>query len=76
MHVGNFVNFVSCFIPLRYLYFFLYRPYMTLGSLRSQVIYPDTKQDMARKGVTDDDLFDILNTVHLQHIVQREGGED
>ena len=51
------------------------RPYMTIGTLREQVIYPDTISDMRKKGVTDNDLKKILETVHLYHVVIREGGE-
>ncbi|KAG8680847.1 hypothetical protein FRC09_017925, partial [Ceratobasidium sp. 395] len=52
------------------------RPYLSLGTLRDQVIYPDTKEDMHRKGVTDDDLLRALAVVQMEHVVEREGGWD
>ncbi|KAF8602699.1 adrenoleukodystrophy protein [Ceratobasidium sp. AG-I] len=52
------------------------RPYLSLGTLRDQVIYPDTKEDMHRRGITDDDLLRALAVVQMDHIVEREGGWD
>jgi len=52
------------------------RPYLVVGTLREQVIYPDTVAVMKKKGITDDDLFKLLDIVALTHILGREGGWD
>ena len=49
---------------------------MTIGTLRDQIIYPDSPGDMTRKGLRDQHLQDLLNKVQLTYLIQREGGLD
>ncbi|KAJ3882385.1 adrenoleukodystrophy protein [Lentinula edodes] len=52
------------------------RPYLTIGTLRDQVIYPHSQREMIARGITDDDLFKILKVVQMGNVVEREGGWD
>lgn len=52
------------------------RPYLSLGTLRDQIIYPHSISEMHARGKTDDDLLAILEIVQIANIVEREGGWD
>ena len=52
------------------------RPYLSLGTLRDQIIYPDTVDEMHASGKTDEDLIEILKLLQIDNIVEREGGWD
>lgn len=52
------------------------RPYLSIGTLRDQVIYPDGEVEMRAKGRTDEELTRILQEAHLGHLLGREGGFD
>ncbi|ANB13843.1 ATP-binding cassette long-chain fatty acid transporter PXA1 [Sugiyamaella lignohabitans] len=50
------------------------RPYLSHGTLRDQIIYPDSHADMLEAGGTDAKLMEILKLVRLEYIPGREGG--
>ncbi|OJJ75075.1 hypothetical protein ASPBRDRAFT_119788 [Aspergillus brasiliensis CBS 101740] len=52
------------------------RPYLSVGTLRDQVIYPHTAIDMHEAGITDAALQRILDDAHLGYLPGREGGWD
>ncbi|KAI1912884.1 ATP-binding cassette long-chain fatty acid transporter pxa1 [Ophidiomyces ophidiicola] len=52
------------------------RPYLSIGTLRDQVIYPHREMDMRDGGRTDAELQQILEAVHLGYLPEREGGWD
>jgi len=50
------------------------RPYLTKGTFREQIIYPDSLQNFQTKGKTDEDLAVILDVVNLHSVVDVQGG--
>ncbi|CAI5742636.1 unnamed protein product [Peronospora destructor] len=58
------------------LFYIPQRPYLTLGTLRDQIIYPHSLKDMQAYERTDEDLMPYLEMVQLGRLVDREGGWD
>ncbi|TGJ87613.1 hypothetical protein E0Z10_g1149 [Xylaria hypoxylon] len=52
------------------------RPYLSIGTLRDQVIYPDGELDMRLKRKSEDDLKRVLEAAKLGYLPDREGGWD
>ncbi|KAK1755105.1 ABC transporter transmembrane region 2-domain-containing protein [Echria macrotheca] len=52
------------------------RPYLSIGTLRDQVIYPDGEADMREKRKTEYDLKRALEQARLGYLPDREGGWD
>ncbi len=57
--------------PLEESFFIPQRPYMPLGTFRSQLLYP-----VNRRGVTDTTLLKVLRDVRLETTLERVGGFD
>ena len=57
--------------PLPEMLFLPQRPYMILGSLREQLVYPNLEQD-----ASDDELNTVLKKVNLDGLPERFGGFD
>lgn len=47
------------------------RPYLSKGTLRQQILYPDTLLDMRAKGVTDQELLDIMKILGLESLLEQ-----
>ncbi|KEY64487.1 hypothetical protein S7711_07234 [Stachybotrys chartarum IBT 7711] len=55
--------------PFSAIFYIPQRPYLSRGSLRQQIIYPDSLRQMRARGVTDADLLAVLKTLGLEHLV-------
>ena len=50
------------------------RPYLSRGTLRDQIIYPDSLYEFRAKKASETDLHDILKVLEIEAIVDRPGG--
>ena len=56
------------------LFFLPQRPYLTLGTLRAQLVYPSQEED--RQAHNDDALKTLLKLVKLDHLIASDDGLD
>ncbi|CAN9133628.1 unnamed protein product [Alternaria alternata] len=62
--------------PFEDIFYIPQRPYLSRGTLRQQIIYPDSLHDMHSKSITDNDILSILETLNLESLIDRPGGFD
>lgn len=55
--------------PFHQIFYIPQRPYLSRGSLRQQITYPDSLRTVRARGVTDAELLDILRILSLEHLV-------
>lgn len=55
--------------PAEDIFYIPQRPYLSRGTLRQQIIYPDNLADMRSRGVTDDDLATILDSLNISSLL-------
>ncbi|KAI0533203.1 ABC transporter transmembrane region 2-domain-containing protein [Xylaria digitata] len=55
--------------PFTDIFYIPQRPYLSRGSLRQQITYPDSLRAVRARGVTDAQLLDILRILSLEHLV-------
>jgi ATP-binding cassette subfamily D (ALD) long-chain fatty acid import protein len=52
------------------------RPYLSRGTLRDQIIYPDSLYEFRAKKASETDLLEILKILEIDAVVDRPGGWD
>lgn len=57
--------------PLKEMLFLPQKPYMIMGTLRNQLLYPNVSRE-----VSDEELLELLQSVNLPDLVKRVGGLD
>ncbi|KAK7752302.1 ATP-binding cassette long-chain fatty acid transporter pxa2 [Diatrype stigma] len=55
--------------PFHEIFYIPQRPYLSRGSLRQQITYPDSLRAVRARGTTDAELLDILRILSLEHLV-------
>ncbi|KAH7347429.1 ATP-binding cassette sub-family D member 1 [Plectosphaerella cucumerina] len=54
--------------PFSSIFYIPQRPYLSRGSLRQQITYPDSLRQVRARGVSDADLLKILTILGLEHL--------
>ncbi|ROT35146.1 ATP-binding cassette sub-family D member 1 [Sodiomyces alkalinus F11] len=63
--------------PFSQIFYIPQRPYLSRGSLRQQITYPDSLRQVRARGVTDADLLQMLTPLGLEHLpALYDGGWD
>lgn len=62
--------------PAGQIFYIPQRPYLPYGSLRDQIIYPHSKDQMQAKGITDKNLEEFLKFLKLDEVLEKRGGFD
>ena len=60
----------------RELFFVTQKPYLTIGSLREQIIYPKSLSDLAHVEGLDEKLYGLLSEVRLTYLLERWGWDN
>lgn len=60
--------------PFEDIFYIPQRPYLSRGTLRQQIIYPDNLREMHDKNVTDADLLRILEILEIASLIDRPNG--
>ncbi|KAK5136906.1 hypothetical protein LTR08_001828 [Meristemomyces frigidus] len=55
--------------PSEDIFYLPQRPYLSKGTLRQQILYPDGLLDMRERGVTDEDLVEILTLLGIDGLL-------
>merc|ERR1711920_685263 len=61
------------YAPEHSLFYIPQKPYLCIGSLRDQLIYPDNHSESIKKEWSENDLLDLLEKVKLGYLVERHG---
>lgn len=60
--------------PFDDIFYIPQRPYLSRGSLRDQIIYPDSLYEFRAKNRSDSELLEILRILEIDSVVQRPQG--